>query len=521
MGKVASKSLFTLADTKKPSISLEERETNEIVVAFVGPVGSGVSKTSEMVSSILADTFKYEIEPIKVSDLIKSAANLVGITPDENASEKERVRTLQEAGTLLREKFGTNYLSEKCIDHIATHRVDHGGYTEIDGTLVAEPRRQAYLIDSVKHPSEIALLKDVYGGVLWVFGIFAPVDVRKARLNEKGVSASDIDIIFEVDEDEDVDHGQKVRDTIQLADFFIRNDGDNTENLKAAIDRYLRIIFGTEIITPTRDETAMYNAAAAAAGSACLSRQVGAAIYSVDGELIGKGRNDVPKAHGGLYTYEDGVGDNRCYKWHTKKCHNDDRKEKLYEKIFKSLTSFNLLKTKKNYKDVREALKATDVKNLIEYSRAVHAEMDAIISVARGSKTGIVGGTMYCTTFPCHSCARHIVASGISRTVYIEPYPKSLALTLHNDAISTKDREEDKVAFVQYEGVAPKNMLRLFEYRKDRKKDGMGVTNDPASASPISRSPLDGYYRREQIVVRNLHEAEGTAGEDLEGNSDG
>ncbi|MDN3612645.1 hypothetical protein QWZ16_23945 [Vibrio ostreicida] len=26
--------------------------------------------------------------------------------------------------------------------------------------------------------------------------------------------------------------------------------------------------------------------------------------------------------------------------------------------------------------------------------------------------------------FPCHNCAKHIVASGIKRVVYVEPYPK-------------------------------------------------------------------------------------------------
>lgn len=210
MGEAKSESLFNLAEAERPSISLEERETNEIIVAFVGPVGSGVSKTAETASKALKDVFNYDVESIKVSDLIAAAASHVDIEIDAATSEKKRVSSLQDAGTRLREKFGENYLSEKCIDHIATHRVEHDGYTDVDGTLVAEPRRWAYLIDSVKHPSEIALLRDVYGGVLWVFGIFAPEDIRKSRLEGKGVSIPDIDVIFEVDEDEEVDHGQKV-----------------------------------------------------------------------------------------------------------------------------------------------------------------------------------------------------------------------------------------------------------------------------------------------------------------------
>lgn len=56
--------------------------------------------------------------------------------------------------------------------------------------------------------------------------------------------------------------------------------------------------YGLEV--PTCAEAAMYDAAAAGAASACMSRQVGAAIVSKDGELIAVGRNDAPKFGGGL-----------------------------------------------------------------------------------------------------------------------------------------------------------------------------------------------------------------------------
>jgi hypothetical protein len=43
---------------------------------------------------------------------------------------------------------------------------------------------------------------------------------------------------------------------------------------------------------------------------------------------------------------------------------------------------------------------------------------------------------MYVTAFPCHYCARHIVAAGIDEVQFIEPYPKSRALDLHGDSIT-------------------------------------------------------------------------------------
>src|SRR4029077_14612650 len=80
-------------------------------------------------------------------------------------------------------------------------------------------------------------------------------------------------------------------------------------------------------------------------------------------------------------------------------------------------------------------LKGSRLTNLTEFVRAVHAEMEAILSAAR---TGVSTrrAILYCTTFPCHNCAKHIIDAGIKRVVYIEPYAKSLSSTLHEDAIS-------------------------------------------------------------------------------------
>ncbi|WP_417794994.1 anti-phage dCTP deaminase [Terasakiella pusilla] len=513
MGNTAANSpkLFSNSEKDKPEktkVTLESRETDELVLGLVGPVGSGVTTTANELADTLEQVFGYEIVRIKMSDLIYEASHHIKVKLDDIDDNAERITKYQDAGTKLREKFETEYLAEKCVDFIARDRIDNAGYEKVGDAKVPLPTRKAYIIDSLKHPDEISLFKDVYGELFWTVGIFAPEEIRKERLREKGSDKPTVERIIQVDEEEGPKHGQRVRDTIQEADFFIRNDKSNRDGLQRSIRRYLDLIFNTKLITPNQDETAMYNAAAAAAGSGCLSRQVGAAIYSVDGELLSKGRNDVPKSGGGLYCSEDFESDHRCHKWGENKCHNDTRKDGLYLDIYKVIQD-HLAKGKGiEFADIKEALRSTDVKNLIEFSRAVHAEMDAILSVARTNKSGLVGGTLYCTTFPCHSCARHIVAAGLARVVYIEPYPKSLALTLHKDAIATQDKDDEKVLFVQYEGVAPKNMLRMFKQRQNRKKDGKAVTIKPKDAKPVSRSPLDGYARREQIIVSKLHDVE-------------
>ena len=73
---------------------------------------------------------------------------------------------------------------------------------------------------------------------------------------------------------------------------------------------------------------------------------------------------------------------------------------------------------------ISQSVQNSRVRNLIEFTRAVHAETDAIITVARTATPGIVGSTLYCTTYPCYSCAKHIVDAGIVEVIYLEPYEK-------------------------------------------------------------------------------------------------
>jgi dephospho-CoA kinase len=134
-----------------------------------------------------------------------------------------------------------------------------------------------------RNPEEVAQLRDVYGETFWLIGVFAPESIRKQRLLGAGFQAAYIEKIFTRDQDEDFAFGQHVRSTMQLADFFVRNDRQNDARLNTTIARFLEILFGVGIHTPTTDERSMNAAASAAAASACSSRQVGAVIVTKDG----------------------------------------------------------------------------------------------------------------------------------------------------------------------------------------------------------------------------------------------
>lgn len=213
-----------------------------------------------------------------------------------------------------------------------------------------------------------------------------------------------------------------------------------------------------------------------------MSRQVGAALVDANGNVVATGTNEVPMAGGGVYGegFDDGgerdPPDHRCiYRrqvgGETPYCSSTDEQGRLVEKLIQQIPELNEtdgMRKKALVQEIRES----GVGDLLEFSRAVHAEMDALMSAAREGIT-TVGTRLFVTTFPCHYCARHIVTAGVDEVQFIEPYPKSRATDLHSDSIQTRpsgwrapSKGGDKVLFRPFVGVAPRMYRRAF--LKDR-----------------------------------------------------
>ena len=491
-------------DEPAHAFNVDERNSLELVVGFTGPVGSGVSTVCELIMRKLKDDFDYESFYVKASDIIKEHASEVGVDLNRNLTPTERVDEYQSAGNKLRERKAT-YIADRVIERInALRREGNGVLEQVNAPDIPLQRRFAYVVDSLKNPEEVRRLRQIYGDLFWHITVFAPDQVREKRLIANHIEEDAVRHIMRRDEQEGEKTGQQVSKTAHLADYFIRNHTDVIESVNPAVERFLDGVFGTKLLTPKQDETGMMKAASAAVQSACMSRQVGAAVFDKAGELIGVGCNDVPKSGGGLYSSDLAEAeDKRCYRWGGKICHNDFRKQELAKNIAKSIAGEGGDDSK--FTEVFEKVASSDSRNLIEFSRSVHAEMEAIVSVARDGKGSTAEGVLYTTTFPCHNCARHIVAAGIMRVVFIEPYSKSLALDLHSDAITLTD-ETGKVQFQQYEGFAPRSSLRVFSSLGRDRKDTSGkyIESPRRGASPLFPHPLDSYMTSEELVIQEL-----------------
>lgn len=483
---------------------INSRQSEEIIVAFSGAVGCNLSEVVRSVKSHFED-YGYTTKVIKISDLIKNhfTKNFPSDLPPEyvgidlySLEGKARYTTLQDLGDQLRSD-DPKILAAMAMVAISTSR-------ELlqDNTDSTKPPRSVYLIDQLKNPAEIELLKLVYGNLFYLVGVLSPQDIRLNHLTRVDrISAPDAQALISRDRDDNKKHGQRLEKTIQRADYFIRNNHDNSSNLKAPCERFVQLVHGKNGITPTCEESGMYAAFSASLKSACLSRQVGAAIADKSGNVISLGWNDVPKFGGGLYTSDDKGKDQRCI-YHGSKCFNDEYKNHLISDIV-SIVEQQCQLTQAGKEDLANLiLEETRAGSIIEYSRAIHAEMEAILGLARHQGVSSNGCTLYTTTYPCHNCARHIIAAGIKRVVYIEPYEKSLAMELHDDAISTSPSEISKTIFDSFEGVSPRKYPSFFFGRGERKDNrGLAVDIMKTDARHIGVEFLDSYQDVEARVV--------------------
>lgn len=441
---------------------------------------------------------KYEVKEVRIShDIIPLL-----IPEKPHNSEYQRIDQAMDAGDEARQNSrNKSALALGAASWISKLRKDSGSKL---------PKRTAYIINSLKLPEEVDSLRAIYPLGFYLIGVHSDRERRSTFLCEEGqMTPKEAALLMARDKKEKDPFGQHVTDTFHLSDFFVRIDGDQ-DQLKYSLWRFIEIVFGYPYHTPTFDEYAMFLAFANSLRSADLSRQVGAVIAQGN-EIVSTGTNDCPQFGGGLYWPEfqenskkiEDKPKGRDYK--RKKDMNKAELEAIIKEIIKIANEKNktLPPAKKIDKILlREVLNESGLTHLNEFGRAVHAEMEAILACARnGIKSQ--GATLYGTTFPCHNCAKHIICAGIHRVVYIEPYEKSRAEKLHDEAMFVGFRKrKNLVQFEPFVGLGPRRFLDLFSMRlglgyvlerkgKDQKIIPWQLKNAQARVQMLPMSYLD------------------------------
>lgn len=383
------------------------------VICMVGPFGSGCSYVAK---EILEKELGYSY--ISLSEILREKYKE---DKGDLPSGIDARKALQAFGDAVRERYGVEYLSQLAHEKIQSLQTE-------------DLNRKTFVIDSIRNPEEVFYLKDRYVHC-FVFGIFAEKEIRWQRVKN---SYDENQASFNEDEKRDrgekIRHGQRVTDAFLTSDAIVLNEAeilnknDAYYTLKTKMEKYLHLFAGdSSDKSPTEMEAIMATAYSNSLRSSCLKRKVGAVIVDSKGNVFSSGYNEVPfleKPCLNLY--------GSCYRTVSKQ-----GIEGLFRPESQELKN-----------NVMEKVK------LLEKCRALHAEENAILNVARfGSATVLENATLYTTTYPCNLCANKIAQVGIKRVVYYEPYPVEEA---------KKTLEKAGIKQEMFEGITFNSYFRVF-----------------------------------------------------------
>lgn len=486
----------------------------EIFIGLCGAVGTDMEIVKTELEKNLAPLGISSVH-IKASELIaeaKGAPDVVG--------ENDRITEYMKRGNAIR----ADLQKGDGVARLAIARIRKEREKRSDSEQDPSPNT-AYIINSLKHPDEYEMLTRLYGDAFLMISVYESWDSRHRNLCKKiakSNSVHDADTfreeaskLIDLDQDDSESLGQSVRDVFPLGDIFLSAGSSFARQMKRAVSLFM----GAPFITPNIDEYGMFHAHSVAVRSADLSRQVGAVISTQRGDVLAMGCNEVPQVGGGAYweDYEGEIEDRRDFRIGYDST-SALKKELISEIVDEFKKADGWLPTSYQTRETSEiadeliskksmvSLSGKRISSVLEYGRIVHAEMSALMDAARRGEA-VENQTLYCTTFPCHMCARHIISAGIRRVVYVEPYPKSLAKRLYPKEISLDgdaDCGQSAVQFEPFVGIAPKRFMTWFKSGGRKDSLGFALANQPQiTARKIALQDAD-RTSDEALVVASL-----------------
>ena len=281
----------------------------ELIFGLVGPLGRNIDAAQEALQSELK---KVGYNPV----LIHITKDCKLIIPEiENNKTETFEQKIDLMNKIVESSEKMDFLARISIAIIASRRV------LINASRGLSPRhsqefqapKTAYIIRQLKRQQEVTTLQKVYGKKF----IQVSVVVSEFEQNQSVMSIigreypelSQFDraeksrkLIARDREESGVDYGQGLINVHHSGDVFVAG---SSNNISEQIARFIEAFFGSNFISPTKDEFGSQLAKTASLRSLDLSRQVGAAIMSPDGDIITLGSNEVPKPLGGNYWCDD------------------------------------------------------------------------------------------------------------------------------------------------------------------------------------------------------------------------
>jgi cytidine deaminase len=490
----------------------KSRGRPEVFFGLIAPIGINLDLVQAELSNGLRRV-SYTPKIIKLTEFLKEHPDWFDL---EHASQFQRYEKFIGAGNdLCRESERRDALAVTGIAQI---------YRDQPERPDVIPSDTAYIFRQLKRVEEVQTLREVYGSNIVFLGCYSPKRTRVKNLvsillkSERGSDMNKLEAlaleIIGIDENQkDVKDGQRFLDAYPSSDFVI--DCTDPSSVRSSVQRFIECFFGHPFVSPTRDEHGMYLAQSASLRSTDLSRQVGAAIFGANRDIVSLGCNEVPAYGGGTY-WLDHRPDARDFQL------GYDSNARVRSDMIRDLlgrlrgTWLNVEHSQKSPDDLAtEALRDDDEKqgplaramiaDVIEFGRMVHAEMNAITDAARNGRA-TMDGILYCTVMPCHLCTKLIIASGIKDVQYLQPYYKSLVRELYEDSVSIDEAIPDHVKFKPFVGVTPNGFRTVFEKGKRKDGDDLALRWNAPESLPIFATGYPSYLNTEANVLSDLAE---------------
>ena len=323
-----------------------------------------------------------------------------------------------------------------------------------------------FVIDAFRNPYEVEFFKRRYSE-FYLVHIHREDRVRALKAFDQGEQVT----LQERENGRKVEHesrnieqwitSQNIPECAKKADCYIDNTEDNSltyPRIRFHLIKLIALAIQPGCIPPNDDERCMQMALAARQSSGCLSRHIGAVVTDADGYVLGVGWNDPPR------------GQLPC-SLRTRKELLEKQDPSDFSEYERSSMFIEHLKGGGSdaipfcFKDEYSRLSGNGKKNgkKAEYTRALHAEENALFQAARHGNKAVKGGTLYTTDSPCTLCSKKAYHLGIARIVYIEEYP-GVAL---DQSLRAGSRT---VKLDRFQGVTGSSYFRLFAplvYEKD------------------------------------------------------
>ena len=288
------------------------------------------------------------------------------------------------------------------------------------------------VIDAIRNPYEAVYLRDRYSA----FYLMSVNTNNENRLNHLMESHKFTSIqIKELDKKEYPERlsghnkyiSQNIQKCIELADIHINNPRENQfghSELRAQLAWYVALMLHPGLVMPTSTESCMQIAYTVKQNSGCISRQVGAIVTDERFSVKAVGWNNTAEGQVPclLRSAEDLLNgfDEGAYSKYEK---NDSEFREVLD------GKFNLIRRFKHLDGRNLSFCFKDLQNQVEqkknqvHTRSLHAEENAFLQISKNGGQGVKGGILFTTASPCELCAKKAYQLGMSKIVYIDPYP--------------------------------------------------------------------------------------------------